>query len=137
MSCIEAEDFECEHPWACISIATTEDEFVRIDQRNQLGLLQLAFADMTQRIPGLIFFDSEHAHDILDFVTHYWLQIDVLMVHCEMGLSRSPAVAAAVSRLKKGKNRRFFREPYVPNGHVYRVLLETAAGRGDYQHLIR
>jgi predicted protein tyrosine phosphatase len=133
LSCMEAEDFECETPWACISIATTEDSFVSIPRRRRRGILQLAFADMVEPLPGLILFDRDHAHDILDFVTHYWPRIETLMVHCEQGLSRSPAVAAAIARLKQGKNRRFFQAPYVPNGYVYRTLLETAEGRGDYQ----
>mgnify|MGYP001306606723 CR=1 FL=1 len=133
MGCIEAEDFECNVPWACISIATTEDDFVKIHRRRRCGLLQIAFADMTQQLPGLILFNSEHAHDILDFVTLQWPQIKLLMIHCEQGLSRSPAVAAAIARLKTGKGRRFFQEPYLPNGYVYRQLLEVAAGRGDYQ----
>lgn len=133
LSCMQAEDFQCSVPWACISIATTEDEFVEISRKRRRGLLQLAFADMTQSLPGLTLFDTDHAHDILDFVTLHWPTIKVLMVHCEQGLSRSPAVAAAIARLKTGKYRRFFREPYVPNGFVYRQLLETAAGRADYQ----
>lgn len=133
MSCMQAEDFECEVPWACISIATTENDFVRIRRKHRRGLLQIAFADMTQPLPGLILFDGDHAHDILDFVTQHWSHIEVLMVHCEQGLSRSPAVAAATARLKTGRYRRFFQDPYLPNGYIYRRLLETAAGRADYQ----
>lgn len=133
MGCVAAEDFECNVPWACISIATTEDDFVQISRKNRRGLLQIAFADMTQPLPGLILFDGDHAHDILDFVTLQWPRIKLLMVHCEQGLSRSPAVAAAIARLKTGRYRRFFQDPYLPNGFVYRRLLETAAGRADYQ----
>lgn len=88
---------------------------------------------MTQALPGLILFNSDHAHDILDFVNYHWPQINLLMVHCEHGLSRSPAVAAAIGRLKTGKTRRFFRDPYIPNGYVYRQILEAAAGRADDQ----
>lgn len=133
MSCMQAEEFECDVPWACISIATTEDDFVRIRRKHRRALLQIAFADMTQPLPGLILFDGDHAHDILDFVTLHWPHIEVLMIHCEQGLSRSPAVAAAIARLKTGRYRRFFQDPYLPNGYIYRRLLETAAGRADYQ----
>ncbi len=133
LGCIAAEDFECDVPWACISIATEEDSFVRIQRRKRRGLLQLAFADMETPIPGLIMFNRDHAHDILDFVTLHWPQIETLMIHCEHGLSRSPAVAAAIARLKLGKYRRYFQEPYMPNRYVYQLLLETASGRGDYQ----
>lgn len=130
--CIEAEDFECEQRWACISIATTDDSFVRIRRRRRKGLLQMAFADIDKPLPGFTHFDTEHANDILDFVTNIWRKIDVLLVHCEAGLSRSPAVAAAITRLKRGDEQEWFEDPYIPNHLVYRTLLEVAGGRGDY-----
>ncbi len=133
LSRVEAEDFECEQRWACISIATTPNEFVRIHKRNRRGLLQLAFADIEQPIPGYTLFNDDHAHDILDFVTGHWRKIETLMIHCEAGLSRSPAVAAAILRLKRRNADEFYDDPYIPNPWVYRVLLEVAGGRGDYQ----
>jgi predicted protein tyrosine phosphatase len=133
LSAVEAEDFECEDRWACISIATTEDTFIRIRKRRRRALLQIAFADCCESLPGLILFDTDHAHDILDFVTQYWKRIDTLMVHCEAGISRSAAVAAAIARLKLRDESEFFEEPYIPNHFIYRTLLEVADGRGDYQ----
>lgn len=133
LSCIEAVDYYCESHWACISIATTEDEFVEIQRRRRRGLLQLAFADIDQRVDGYTLFDTDHAHDILDFVTRHWDKVNTLMVHCEAGLSRSPAIAAAIARLKFGEDHEFFAEPYIPNSLVYQTLLDVASGRGDYQ----
>lgn len=132
MGCIPAEDYENDARWACISVASTAEMFVPIHRQRRKGLLQLAFADIDRPLPGLVHFNDDHAHDILDFVTHWWSKIDTLMVHCEAGLSRSPAIAAAISRLKYGKDREFFAEPYLPNRLVYRTLLEVAAGREDY-----
>ena len=132
LSCIEAEDYCCDARWACISIASTEEDFSPIRKRRRKGLLQLAFADIDKPLPGFIHFEDDHAHDILDFVTHYWKRVDTLMVHCHAGLSRSPAVAAAIARLKWGDGSEFFEEPYLPNELVYRTILEVAAGREDY-----
>jgi predicted protein tyrosine phosphatase len=63
-----------------------------------------------------------------------WNRIAVLMVHCEEGNSRGPAVAAAISRIYLGDDRIYFL-PYMyqPNQLVYRVLMDTARKRGDYQ----
>jgi predicted protein tyrosine phosphatase len=133
LSAVEAEDFECDSPWACISIATTEDAFIRVRKKRRRGLLQIAFADADKPLPGWILFDTDHAHDILDFVTNHWKRIDTLMIHCEQGRSRSAAVAAAVAWLKFGDESQFFEEPFVPNHFIYRTLLEVAKGRGDYQ----
>jgi predicted protein tyrosine phosphatase len=133
LNCIDAEDFSCEGPWACISIAAADDEFPRIRKRRRVGLLQLCFADISQPLPGHTLFCDSHAHDILDFVTWNWRRIRTLMVHCRAGISRSSAVAAAIARLKFGDDREFFEEPFAPNRLVYRTLLEVASGRGDYQ----
>jgi predicted protein tyrosine phosphatase len=132
LSRVEAEDFACDMPWACISIANTEDLFARIRRRKRRALLQLAFADVDKPHPGYIAFNTDHAHDILDFVTTNWRKIHTLMIHCDAGLSRSPAVAAAIAHLKFGDESDFFEEPFVPNHMVYRTLLEVASGRGDY-----
>jgi predicted protein tyrosine phosphatase len=133
LSAVEAEDYVSDSRWGCISIATTEDQFIRIRKRRRRALLQIAFADVCESLPGYTLFDSDHAHDILDFVTLHWRRIDTLMIHCEAGLSRSPAVAAAIARLKLGDEAEFFEEPFMPNNYVYRTLLDVAAGRGDYQ----
>jgi predicted protein tyrosine phosphatase len=133
LGAVEAEDFECEDRWACISIATSEDTFIRVRRTRRRGLLQIAFADCCESLPGLILFDTDHAHDILDFVTEHWKRIDTLMVHCEQGRSRSAAVAAAIAHLKFGDESEFFEEPYIPNHFIYRTLIDVAGGRGDYQ----
>ena len=133
LNCIDAADFVCERPWACISIADDDDEFPRIRKRRRVGLLQLIFADISQSLPGYTLFCDSHAHDILDFVTWNWRRMRTLMVHCRAGISRSSAVAAAIARLKFGDDSEFFEEPFLPNRLVYRTLLEVASGRGDYQ----
>jgi predicted protein tyrosine phosphatase len=53
------------------------------------------------------------------------------MVHCEAGTSRSPAVAAAISRIYYGDDGEFLLPHlYQPNMHVFRQKLETAEHRG-------
>lgn len=126
-----AETFECELPWACISIADREGEWPEIPDENRVGLLQVAFADITRPLPGFVRFGSEEAHDILDFVGQTWPRIRVLLIHCNAGISRSSAVAAAVCRIRRQPAGRFLREPYVPNGWVYSTLMEVASGRAD------
>ena len=54
------------------------------------------------------------------------------MVHCFAGISRSAAVAAAISKLKGLDDSQFLDEPFEPNVRVYRTLLDVASGRGDY-----
>lgn len=132
---VDAEEYIEESRWACISITTDADDQARIRRPRRVGLLRLAFADMTQPQPGFILFGDDHAHDILDFVTHTWRRIRTLMIHCHAGRSRSAAVAAAIARLKGSRTREFLEPPYCPNPRVYRTLLEVASGREDYQRI--
>ena len=129
----EAVEFAWAYPWAAISIAGHEDDLPELSADNRLDALQLVFADIESPVPGYVAFSTGHAHDILDFVTRLWDDIDTLLVHCYQGISRSAAVAAAISRLKFGDDGDFTQEPYQPNTLVYRTLIEVASGRGDYQ----
>jgi predicted protein tyrosine phosphatase len=134
-SVIDAHYFTSDVPWACISIVTEKDTWPEINEANRVGLLQLAFADITaaegdeKRV-----FNEDHAQRILDFVKEIWDRVDVLMIHCEEGNSRGPAVAAAISRIYLGEDKHYFLpHMYWPNRMVYRILLDTAHKRGEYQ----
>ena len=130
---VEAEEFDCPYAWGCISIANTEQDFAEIPDENRVALLQLAFADITTPLAGYQLFHDDQAHDILDFITNYWNEIETLLVHCDAGISRSSAVAAAIARLKFNDESEFLESPFEPNPRVYRILREVASGRGDYQ----
>lgn len=113
--------------WACISIATysgTWPEFC--DTPSQL--LQMSFADLDSKVNGFEIFESKHASEILDFYLNL-TDVSYLLVHCELGVSRSPAVAAALSKIFF-KNDDFFFKNYSPNIHVYRLILNQAFQRG-------
>jgi predicted protein tyrosine phosphatase len=92
------------------------------------GVLRLAFVDAEVGSPPYIgsdLFSQEQARSIWDFVRQHVGQIERIVVHCDAGVSRSPAVAAALSRVLNGDDAAFFGGPYRPNMHVYRTLLET------------
>jgi hypothetical protein len=57
-----------------------------------------------------------------------WDNVDVFLVHCEVGLSRSPAVAAALRRIYYNHDGRWFGSIF-PNRLVYRLLVEANARR--------
>ena len=133
LSRFEAEDFAWPYPWCCISIANDETLFASISRENRVGLLQVAFADITQPLKGFIAFYDSLGFDILDFVSQHWDTVDLLMVHCDAGISRSSAVAAAISRLKFGSEGDFLDSPFDPNPRVYRMLREIASGRSDFE----
>ena len=80
----------------------------------------------------IVLFNSKMAAQILaDFEdiihTH---NIDLLLIHCQAGASRSPAVAGALCSLYGiGKNadvvEHFRQTPYIPNRHVATTLIDA------------
>ncbi|WDI42036.1 hypothetical protein [Bremerella sp. P1] len=134
-----AKSFSANVPWAAISIATYSDEFPELSRINRRALLQIDFADVTKpedtkRIDALVgkqgsrFFNANHAHRILDFYARM-CGIDQILVHCEQGYSRSPAVAAILHRISDGTSDQLFFQDFDPNRHVYNLLLEVARDR--------
>ncbi|MCO6455779.1 MAG: hypothetical protein J5I93_10830 [Pirellulaceae bacterium] len=123
--------FRANQPWAGISITTDDGDWPELGRESCLGLLQLQFADLETPHPGERLFDERDAHRILDFVGETWPRIHRLMVHCQAGLRRSPAVAAAISRIYLGHDANWFQYGvYEPNMLVYETLLNVARQRG-------
>ena len=67
----------------------------------------------------------QHANTIVSFVKSLDDIVDELIVHCEAGVSRSAAVAAAISFSINGDDAEFFKFPFFPNRHCYRLVLEA------------
>jgi hypothetical protein len=70
-------------------------------------------------------FSCEQAMKVWQFVLRHLPEIERSLVHCDAGMSRSPAVAAAISKVLTGDDSAFFGGRYRPNIRVYRTLLEA------------
>ena len=121
-----AEFFRSERPWAAIQISA-HDDFPMPDAENRVGLLRLVFED-TEEPDTPASFTAALASEILAFVEQMWDQVEVFLIHCEVGLSRSPAVAAALCQIYYQHDSGWF-ESIFPNRLVYRLLVETHACR--------
>jgi predicted protein tyrosine phosphatase len=124
----EAATYTCDRPWAAISISTMGDG-PPIDEKNRVALLRMKFADVVRPdeswIPEELMFNQTKACEIIDFTESVWDEIDVMMVHCEMGISRSPATAAALAHCLHGpETENLFFATYTPNTHVYKTILK-------------
>lgn len=118
-----AKNFTYDKPWACISIADDESELPKINAVQRRGLLQLTFLDRDiVRNDGLNYFQKNHAQQIIDFVGNAWNDIDLMMIHCYAGLSRSPAVGKALSDEYQQNHSKWFDQLYQPNQLVYQTL---------------
>lgn len=114
-------------PHIVISITTTEDDRARIPSSPHCkGVLRLVFHDAdapTATSSEEALFSAAHADAIWDFVLAHRADVERVILHCDAGVSRSPGVAAAVSKALLGDAAEYFRR-YRPNMLVYRTLLK-------------
>lgn len=117
--------------YAVISIRDPGSPKARIPRTSGLrAVLRLAFHDAEPAagftLPSNItVMTSEQAKRIWAFVERQRVAgTETLVVHCEQGMSRSPAVAAAICVRQSGQADRFFQD-YQPNRHIYNLMLHT------------
>lgn len=117
-------------PYAVISIRSAGRRRARVPRPGHcLAVLYLCFDD-AEPVAGLQpkspvqLMSPGQAAQIWAFVDKHRGQTGAILVHCEAGMSRSPAVAAAICRAMGQDDRTYF-QTYQPNLHVYRTLLEA------------
>jgi protein-tyrosine phosphatase len=95
-------------------------------------VLRLSFFDLDGAALGAEeaqLFGPSDAVKIWDLLALHTPKLGRVIVHCDAGYSRSPAVAAAIARVFLGDDAWYFRR-YLPNRRVHRMLLEEAVSRG-------
>jgi len=128
-SMAQARLFKCDVPWAAISIVTDVGGNPELSDENRIGLLNMAFADADFAHSGIteeMLFNKQMAKQILDFVSEMWPKVECFLIHCHFGMSRSPAVAAAIEHVYYGRGAdNWWFERKCPNMLVYRTILNT------------
>ena len=115
-------------PYIVISIADPGSPQPRIRPSGLCrGILRLRFHDAEPVVgfispPEIKQMTQQQALAIWQFVQRHLSDIRLIVVHCEAGMSRSPAVAAAICKGLGGDDSRFFEE-FQPNMLVYGLLL--------------
>ena len=119
-------------PYVLISITDPDSPDAALtNDPKRLVVLRQKFSDVGENIeshriawPGspLIRFNEAHTKEIVDFVTNH-KDLDIV-VHCEAGISRSPAVAAAICNYINGprSDAAYFKN-YIPNSFIYNKLI--------------
>lgn len=99
-----------------------EAELFPSDKR--LDVLRLEFFDMDESCGNMPIFIKEKAHSVIDFVNKWKDKINLIVVQCEYGVSRSSGVAAALSKWINEDDSFFFAN-YNPNYMIYVKLLSV------------
>jgi hypothetical protein len=75
-------------------------------------------------------FSNAQAVQIVDFVERIKDKVNGILIHCEAGVSRSAAVAAAIELMLNGSSDRIFNDRrYSPNLYVYTKLIQVWQNR--------
>ena len=128
-------------PTLIISISDTDTPILNILAEHakenpnivHIEFLQFDDIDCAEEIHGLKPMDEDDAVAIVDAFEKYWGTVDQIIVHCDAGYSRSPAVAAAIAKAMGKSDEVYFSSgEYCPNRHVYRTLLNIFVERGYF-----
>lgn len=105
------------------------------DQISRVDSLFLAFSDIEdtrhfedieiQKKAGIPFEIFTEAMSVLvwKFINRHLPNIDLIVVNCEAGISRSAGIAPAISKVLDGDDEYFFKH-YLPNSLVYNKILK-------------
>jgi predicted protein tyrosine phosphatase len=71
--------------------------------------------------PAIVLMTEKQAKHIWKFVLGHQYEADTVVIQCEQGMSRSPAIAAALCKTLGADTSRFFRE-YQPNEYIFELM---------------
>ena len=118
--------------FAVISIVDPNGPIVRIPKSSALrAVLELRFHDAEpsgsfKLPPDITLMSEDDAKQVAEFALQHRGHINVPVVHCEQGMSRSPAVGAAVAAALRLDITTFDRD-YQPNTYVRELVFDAFA----------
>lgn len=119
----KAESHKFHFPHLLISISAPNDKPKLPINKNRIAILSLEFHDLDKPYKDYKLFSEEDAYKIFEFLKQN-KEIRDIVVHCDAGISRSPAVAAALAKIFNGDDSEYFKE-YLPNMLVYKMMLDV------------
>jgi len=115
--------FTCDSSWACISITDTDVENpIPINEKNRIDILRIKFDDIEFERQTLKPITEAQGAEIWTFVDNIWDKVELLMVHCVAGISRSTAVSKAISDIYQPEYSDYYDQLYSPNKLVYEIM---------------
>lgn len=125
-----------EKSWALISICE-DGEFPDVHTNDfMVDRLNLKFHDVDfyknedPKKDIRILFNEGHAKQVLNFYTEMRDRgVEVIFIHCLMGMCRSAAIAAALDKVTNGDDHVWFKVKR-PNMRVHQTIMREAAERG-------
>lgn len=124
-------NYECDASHIVITLNDPDRDVHKLpDNAFRKGRISIPVWDLDRELPSIKegYFQPEHAKLIVEFVKAN-LPVGMIFTACEAGVSRSAAVAAALSKALTGDDMRFFSK-YHPNRRIYSMVLAEAYKEG-------
>lgn len=132
-------DSDLDKPHAIISITDTREKDANVGNHPKCrGVLFLKFRDFDlskMSIAARMQIDKLYpeeamnefqAESMVNFVRDMMNEIEMLVVHCDAGVSRSAGAGAALAKCINGDDQWVFDSPlYLPNMYVYRLVFNA------------
>lgn len=138
-----AEVIKFDVPYIVISIYSTNSEPAKVKRHSDcLDILLIQFDDLTEdfyyvekngTVNDLKAITEQQANQIWQFVEKYIGKSEIVLIHCDAGVCRSPAVAAAIEFYYTGRDAKWFKSPYCPNMKVYNTMLKLKGMNNNYE----
>jgi cystathionine beta-lyase/cystathionine gamma-synthase len=112
----------------CIIISINDDKPARFDRTNDKikHARSLFFNDIEYQTETGILMSDDDAQKIKVSVDAYKDKVDTVLVHCFAGVSRSSAIACAISMYLNGDDINIWSQGcYAPNIHCYKTTLKA------------
>lgn len=114
---------------ACISISSTHEdwrEMVGISKRSKANIKCLRFLDIDSKESGFTRRTAELLKEFVDdwMICEYEHRPKRILIHCDMGVSRSGAIAKWINDYY-GLDDRYLNEYYQHNKYVYDTLMSV------------
>lgn len=122
---------------AVISISDIDSPSIIFCKNNNIkGICKIHFNDVEKGTSGCI--TKESAKYLADFINTYKDKVEQFVVHCNMGISRSAGIGAAIMKYLNGDDTPVFENPrYVPNMTCYSMLLREFMPIDDTEVFIK
>jgi len=112
-------------PSGCVCLAVLRQHFHDVEANFAADMFEPHFAvNIEPKKAAIEAFTEAQATEVAKFVKALPAEVGTLVLQCEVGISRSAGMAAAVARHLGYDDMPFFRD-HLPNRRVYRMTLEA------------
>ena len=129
----EIENYQINKKHIVFSVCDPEEKYVNLPESlSRVSSVFMKFPDFDHQIEGYphnnLIFNEDTAQGVITFFNLYKTAITLVICQCEVGISRSAAIAGALAK-SIGQDDSYFFKHYLPNMLVYRLILEEAFKR--------